>query len=78
MKVYVAIEEDRGMGPMVLGVSMHKHEAEKAACGSHDFVQEEDLDIESLIRDCCDGETRDDIISSFANRLGMPELLELI
>ena len=45
MKVYVAIEEDRGMGPMVLGVFMHKHEAEKAASGAHDDVQEAELDM---------------------------------
>ena len=77
MKVYVAIAEDWDFGPMVLGVSMHKHEAEKVS-GFWDEVQEEDLDIESLIRDCCDGETRDDIISNFANRFGMPELLKLI
>jgi len=78
MKVYVAIEEDRGMGPMVLGVSIHKWEAEKTFSGPHDDVQEAELDLKDLLLDCCDGETRDDIISSFANRFGFPELLELI
>ena len=47
MKVYVVIEEDRGMGPMVLGVFMYKHEAEKAASGAHDEVQEAELDMKS-------------------------------
>lgn len=41
-------------------------------------VEVREVNIESLIRECCDGETRDDIISNFANRLGMPKLLELL
>ena len=35
-------------------------------------------DLKNLIRDCCDGETRDDIISNLANSFDIPELLELI
>ncbi len=42
-----------------------------------DHIYETTMRVESLVRDCCDGETRDDIINSFANRLGIPKLLEL-
>ena len=59
MKVYVAIEEDRGMGPMVLGVYMYKHEAEKAAGGAHDDVQEAELDMKSELIEKSLGEWKD-------------------
>tara|TARA_B100001939_G_scaffold343409_1_gene356075 strand:- start:947 stop:1219 length:273 start_codon:yes stop_codon:yes gene_type:complete len=42
------------------------------------FVEETELDLKDLILDCCDGDTRDDIISNLAKSLEMPELLELI
>ena len=34
-------------------------------------------DVITAVRECCDEETRDDIVGNFAERFGMPELLEL-
>lgn len=50
MKVYVVIEEDRGMGPMVLGVfpgtPAGKSKAEQVGSGWHCNIEEAELDLE--------------------------------
>ncbi len=46
MKVYVVIEEDRGMGVMVQGVFQDQAQAEECAQqSSHFFVEESDMVI---------------------------------
>jgi len=80
MKVYVVIDPTLD-GPVVLGVFPGTLAGYRQAEQVGDWdctIEEMELDLKDLIRDCCDGETRDDIISSFADRLGMPELLKLI
>ena len=80
MKVYVVIDPTLD-GPMVLGVFPGTPAGYRQAeqVGDWDrIIQETELDLKDLIRDCCDGETRDDIISNLAKSLEMPELLELI
>jgi hypothetical protein len=44
MKVYVVIEDDRGMGPTVVGVYRTMEAAEAALYGGHTWVVECDLE----------------------------------
>lgn len=45
MKVYVVLEDDRGCGPMIIGVFASKSKAEMVASeSSHYWVSEQDFD----------------------------------
>ena len=80
MKVYVLIEATLD-GPMVLGTFPGTPAGYRQAQQVGDWectIQETELDLKDLILDCCDGETRDDIISNLAKSFEMPELPELI
>jgi hypothetical protein len=43
MKVYVVIEEDRGMGASVVGVFAKLADAEAACYGGHCYIHEEEV-----------------------------------
>ena len=80
MKVYVVIEATLD-GPVALGVFPGTPDGRSKAEQVSDWdctIEEMELDLKDLLRDCCDGETRDDIISNLAKSLEMPELLKLI
>lgn len=44
MRVYVVIEDDRGLGPTVVGVYRTREAAEAALYGSYTWIEERELE----------------------------------